>query len=107
MHRESAPSPRTLAIARWLLGFLRKADRPTPLHEVFRVAGPLGHLGKSRYLGESKSWANIQGLYDARRAVPNLTGTDSGWLIDELEIGGRKHWRPIRTPSSPSINQFA
>ena len=93
--REGAPrgpsAEKTTALAAWLFDALSDGMKH-PLAALFDLAGEAGHLGRKKPDGK---WSGVSSLYDARKAVPNLTDHRAGKRVDDLTAPFREGGRPI------------
>jgi energy-coupling factor transporter ATP-binding protein EcfA2 len=92
------PAPeKTMAVALWLLDYLRAQAGPTSLRDVFNAAGAMGFVGKQKAAANGYLRWSVPGtLYRAKEdMVPKLEAPNDGWIIDDIKSDGI-YWQAVR-----------
>ena len=101
--RGPKPSQKSISLAKWALGYLRNAGMPVRLGDVYNAAGDAGLIGEYGPQKDGKlRWSDGWQLPRAVAKVQNLEGDDGGWIIDEIELDGRKYLKACRNTKEPA-----
>jgi hypothetical protein len=92
------PEPgKTREIAAWLIGYLRDAQTPVALKDVFAAAGDKGHVGQLKQDSQGKlRWSASAGLYRAAEMIDSKPDFSEGWRIATIKDGARTFWQAVR-----------
>jgi AAA domain/Bifunctional DNA primase/polymerase, N-terminal len=96
--RGRPPTKAANELAKWVLDYLRKAGAPVRKGDVYNAAGDADLIGEYGPDSDGKlRWSKGYLLSRACARIAKLEGPDAGWMIDELEEGGRKYLQVIAT----------